>query len=375
MKILHIIPNLNKGGAERICLDICIEMQSRSGHEILLVLLEDKTEYKNLSKQVKSIISKSTIQLSFKGKNQIDIDNLQNIIDDFKPNIIHSHLFLAELYSQHLNTAAPRFCHVHDNMSQLEKISKTKLFSKQGLLKQFERSYYLKLTKSKKINFICISRDAEKFILGNLPNKKHNTIYLPNAINTSVFKNQTVRTLGKISLCSIGSFVPKKGQELLIKTIKELKSLTNKNIELNLLGDGPLRKDLETLVHQLNLEQEVFIQGKVDFPEKFLNNSNLYVHSASYEPFGLVLIEAMSTGLPVISTDGRGNRDFMDGSNGVLLNHRDPELFAKEILSLIEDKERYLKLQKGALETASKYDIKPYVDRLIKLYQKAIDEQ
>ena len=82
----------------------------------------------------------------------------------------------------------------------------------------------------------------------------------------------------------------------------------------------------------------------------------------------------MSTGLPVITTDGNGNRDFMDGSNGVLLDHRDPKKFANEILNLFNDQEQYNLYKKGACATAQNYDIGPYVDRLLNLYTSAINE-
>lgn len=372
MKILHIIPNLLKGGAERICLDMCNELEN-SGHQVKLVILDNQNSYEKLVNQLEIIHLDIHIQLKFLRKPETSIGPLQDLVNEFQPDIIHSHLFLAELYAQHIVSPAKRFCHVHDNMHQLHKKRWRHSFTKQGLVGQFERHYYLKLSKKKKTNFLCISQDAFDFISHNIPQKNGVPIFFPNAINSSLFCPQQKKETDTLQLVNIGSFVPKKGQELLLNMMKVL--LGTKKVHLHFLGDGETKKDCQALSKKLGIENHITFHGIHDHPEEILQQADLYIHSASYEPFGLVLIEAMSTGLPVIATDGRGNRDFMDGSNGILLYHRDPKLFAQEIIDLMNDQERYKKLQAGALETAKKYDIVPYVERLVELYQKAIDEE
>ena len=69
------------------------------------------------------------------------------------------------------------------------------------------------------------------------------------------------------------------------------------------------------------------------------------------------LIEAMSTGLPVISTNCGGNVDFMNETNGVIINNRNSIDFAKEIKKVFENEDLYKKLSRGAIKTSKKYDI------------------
>lgn len=371
MNILHIIPNLSKGGAERICLDIAIELQKREGINYLLITLDSLNDYQELSEKVNLRNTTSKLNLRILKSNQNDIQDLQGIVDEFQPDIIHSHLYLAELYSKHLKSDAKRFCHVHDNMHQLEKVSLFNINSKSYLVKFFERNLYDKLADNHVTNFLCISNDAKKFIEKNLQNIPLKIIKFPNAINTETFNEEDLRNKDIINLVNIGSFVPKKAQSLLVETIAELKKLTDKQINLDLLGDGGLKQDCIDLANKLNVQDNIKFRGIVHNPEEFLKKSDLYLHSAKYEPFGLVLIEAMSTGTPVITTDGRGNRDFMTTDNGILIEHRDPSLFAQEILSLLNKPEKYTELRQGALKTAKSYDIGPYVDRLIELYKKA----
>jgi len=95
------------------------------------------------------------------------------------------------------------------------------------------------------------------------------------------------------------------------------------------------------------------------------------VHTATYEPLGLVLLEAMAAGVPVITLDGKGNRDIIiNGENGYLIDMPLPELFADKIQELWMDLEKYCAVSKNAIRFAEQYDIKIYTERLINLYKK-----
>jgi glycosyltransferase involved in cell wall biosynthesis len=118
------------------------------------------------------------------------------------------------------------------------------------------------------------------------------------------------------------------------------------------------------------LKEEVVFTGKVNDVNSWLSKSNLYVHSAFYEPFGLVLLEAMSTGLPVICTDGKGNRDIIrNGYNGYMIEKLDSVLMANKIIDLMNNHKLYYTLSKNAELFSSEYDIKQYVDKLVTIYE------
>ena len=179
------------------------------------------------------------------------------------------------------------------------------------------------------------------------------------------------RTLRLIKLVTIGSLVEKKGHNFLIDVIIELKKITNLSIEFKIIGDGILKRKLQEKIDKFNLNENIKIIGKVDHPEEYLRSANLYIHGASYEPFGLVLIEAMSTGLPVYSTDGFGNRDLIiNDYNGHLFTDRNALKFASAIDKLFSNQQKYNILSSNAVKFSKEYDIKPYVDKLIKLYKK-----
>ena len=170
-------------------------------------------------------------------------------------------------------------------------------------------------------------------------------------------------------LTTIGSLVDKKGQNLAIKIVAELKK-RGIDVVLNILGEGPNRTKLEELIEKLELPDRIFLRGNVDDPENFLQNSLLYLHTASYEPFGLVLLEAMACGLPVVCADGGGNRDIIEeGVNGFLVKERNPKQLADKIELLLTDSALRQQMSTNAHSFAQHFSIETYVDRLLELYQ------
>jgi glycosyltransferase involved in cell wall biosynthesis len=104
----------------------------------------------------------------------------------------------------------------------------------------------------------------------------------------------------------------------------------------------------------------------------YLTQADVYVHSAIYEPFGLSILEAMATGLPVVAHNGGGNSEFMmNGKEGFLLDDLDPVLFAEKILEVVKSKDIYEQFSDQAYSRALHFTMEQYVDRLILLYENA----
>lgn len=367
MKILQIIPSLAKGGAERIVLDTCIELSKREEIEVKLVTFHDVNAYSFLSKTIDCQTIKSSVLPSLKGKNRIDIMELQDLIENFQPDIIHSHLFESEIVLSQIDFKnAKHIVHFHDNMIQLKKIKSNKKINKQTITNWYERKIVVKAYKKSRTRFIAISKNTENFIHKNLPSTIP-TDLLHNAINTSVF-HVSVNEQRENRMVIIGSLVDKKGQSLAIDVVS---SLTQKGfpIQLDILGDGKNRIQLQNQIDELKLNGNVNLHGNVDHPEEFLKRAKIYLHTAIYEPFGLVLLEAMSAGLPIVCTDAGGNRDIIEhGKNGYIFQERNPEVLANQIIELLENEPKRQEIGLYAQNFAKNYDIKNYVDRLLEIY-------
>lgn len=372
-KILHIIPSLIEGGAERLALDICIELSKRANIDVVLVALNRKNDYPQLSSQLNYQVIPSKFIPSIKGKPIIETAELMQFIHNFQPDVIHSHLFEAELASRHkVLKGVKYFTHCHDNMRQLKKFSIQVLKSKVAFTDFYERKLLLKRYEECNNSFIAISKHTQNYFIENLPKQFHPRIYLQhNAIHFQRFHAAYCSRKSKpLKLINVGTFVAKKNQAFLVEIVQ---ALVQKNVpvHLTMLGEGALRKTVEQKIKTLGLSEYITMPGNVENVPEYLKDANIYVHSATYEPFGLVLIEAMAAGLPVVSLDGGGNRDIMEnGKNGYLISDQNAEKFANTILTIADNENTYEQMSKYSVEFAQKFDIKNYVDKLLVLYDR-----
>lgn len=364
LKIIHIIPNLKKGGAERLVQDICCQIENNQLAKIYLVTFHQNVSSKlSFHKNIPSFFS-----LSITSPNKSNIKELQKFINEFNPDIIHTHLWESELLLTQLKIGnAKRYSHLHDNMIQLSK--KIRL-NKVGITNKYERNFFLKKNLN---NFICISKDTFEYAKKALPDKLHNQIHLlHNSINFQKFYSKKNKSKDKIRLINIGSFAQKKNQSFAIDVVQKI---INRGyvVELTFLGDGDLIKKCKNHVSKLNLSSFVKFQGNVENVKDYLIDSNVYLHTAYYEPFGLVLLEAMAAGLPVVSLDGKGNRDIIiHGKNGYIFKNQDSSLFADQIIELFEKEKLHEKISINGQNTAENYDIINYVSKLLELYRQSI---
>ena len=372
MRILHLIPSLKKGGAERICINICSELQA-IGNNVVIVILENANEYTELTKELNIKYINASYQPSILKNSQLNITGLQDFVNEFKPDVIHSHLYEADLIAFQIKNNFPVkfYSHIHSNRKELYRKNHGKTI-KEKLSFYWERKLYLKLLNKKKVFLISISKDSYYFALNELEIKKSQVTFLSNCINFKKFEGETktIENRTQLKFINIGRFVEKKAQNFLIDVCAILKK-KKLNFELTFLGEGEEIKKVKEIVIKKNVSEHINFQGIVHYPEDFLSNSDIYLHSATEEPFGLVLIEAMASGLPVITTDGYGNRDLIiEGENGFMIWERNPEVFANKVIQLSDSPELYQRMSENAIKFASKFDIKPYCKKLIEIYQK-----
>ena len=111
-----------------------------------------------------------------------------------------------------------------------------------------------------------------------------------------------------------------KGVDLLLEAVKSLREKTDRKFTLRLAGRGSLREELEQKASDLGLEDRVHFLGRLSRKEMLveMQGANCFVLPSRYEAFGVVLIEAMATGLPVIATRSGGPDTIVDTENGLL---------------------------------------------------------
>tara|TARA_Y100000385_G_C13101670_1_gene644916 strand:+ start:2516 stop:3700 length:1185 start_codon:yes stop_codon:yes gene_type:complete len=376
MRIIHVIPSLAIGGAEKLCVDICNTL-SDQGHNVLLVRLSPIQEFDEQHFRFSTVVIEEKATLRFmRGLTNVS-GKWKALLEDFDPDVIHSHLFEAEVFSKSiLLPKTAYFTHCHDNMRQFKRgINVFRLFNKKEFARLYERSFLLKLYRLLGQNhFVCISDNTYMYFQENTP-KDLTIVKLPNAIIVKGFekKKAELECQENLGIVSVGSLTPLKNHAYLLRVVQEIDK-QNINATLDLIGGGPLFSELQSMVHDLSLDKTTFLHGKQTNVSSFYQKNALYIHSAKSEGFGLTQIEAMAAGLPVIALDAGGNRDIVqDGINGYLLpQDTSPQVFAKKILAVWQNKELLTSLQQGAINTAAEFDIKPYCKKLVNLYKKAL---
>jgi glycosyltransferase involved in cell wall biosynthesis len=107
---------------------------------------------------------------------------------------------------------------------------------------------------------------------------------------------------------------------------------------LDVYGEGPQGPNLSRQIHELKLTELVMLHGAIDGPQSALRDAELLVLPSEAEGFGLVLIEAMAAGVPVVATEAPGIRDVVqDGETGLLVPVGAPPALADAIRRVLED--------------------------------------
>lgn len=156
----------------------------------------------------------------------------------------------------------------------------------------------------------------------------------------------TVQRLGK-----------EKNIEFQIRGLEILKNKYHKKFQFLIIGDGPEKDNLKALSEELGLSKQIHFIGKIpnDKIRNYHKISEAFLFSSRSETQGIVLLEAMAEGKPVIALEGTGVSDIVrNGFNGYLIDD-DMEQWTKQIAKMIDDEKLLKKLGKGAKQTAQSY--------------------
>ena len=155
----------------------------------------------------------------------------------------------------------------------------------------------------------------------------------------------------------VGRLTESKGLHYLIKAIKHLKTSSNEltSFKVIIAGDGPLKKELENIIHKSGLSDIVSLPGHITEIESLLASTRIFILPSLYEGFPLALLEAMASGCAVIGSDAGGIPDIItNAKTGFIVNRGDFRALAERIRLLLSDIELREKLGKSGREHVHK---------------------
>ena len=183
---------------------------------------------------------------------------------------------------------------------------------------------------------ISNSLHGAKFWVDNKLIDKNKAWTVFNGIESSLL-SKVEREDNIIRIITIGDLRNQKNHIFMIESIKLL-LLKNNNIHLSIVGDGPLRGRIEKLIKSNSLNKFITMRGYSKNIRNLLLNSDIYIHTALHEGLPNAVMEAMSCGRPIITTDAPGCRETVEvGLNGLLVPVADSEALKKAMETFLEN--------------------------------------
>ena len=366
LKIFFVIISLSGGGAEKIIIQI-LKNLNRQRFKPYLVLFEKKGSYLsqlpedvklyNLKKRRRSDFFKLVVKLSY-------------IIHREKPELIVSFL----PYSNVVSILAKKLCVSNSRViiSQHNSTSENLKNSRFGEIKKWLiKKFYPSAERIIAVS-IGVKDDLVKNfnIKGKLIDVIYNSVDLEKMKKLSAEPVHNNRFSSRLPcIVAVGRLTKQKGFPILLQAL----SLVRKQLpcRLIILGEGEQRAFLEKMSQNLEIENDVAFLGFQNNPYKYLARSDIFVLSSLWEGFGIVIIEAMACGVPVISTRcPYGPEEIItDGLNGLLVPVGDAEAMAQAILRLLSHEPLRKQLAEKGRKRAKDFKVEKMVSKYEKLFE------
>lgn len=288
-------------------------------------------------------------------------------IETFKPDVIHAgHIWLLADIASDYNIPLVITAHGTDLIGYNE----TSRF-KENAINAAKKAKYI----------ITISEENQRLVQETFPFTKDKTIFIPNGYNQYIFykedvnKEDVLKGLGvnenynKI-VSFAGKFTHFKGIDILLKAAKEYEREDTITI---LAGAGELFDEMNELAKSLNLKNVKFLGNQPHTTlRKLYNIADVSLVPSRSEAFGLVVIEAMACGAPVIGTNDGGIKDIIIDKTGVLINPEDHIALADNVSKILEGKITFDR-DEIAQYTKQKYSQDNFTKTLLDIYQKSVN--
>jgi len=215
----------------------------------------------------------------------------------------------------------------------------------------------------------------KKFDLVLVPTAIFKNVFTKVGIESIVFPNMVdIERFNTIKKKSAPIFLAAKSLDLysnvscLVKAFAEIKK-HEPLAQFLIAGQGPEKNNLEKLINELNLSDVIFLGNKSyeEMPDVF-SSATIFLHGTKHESFGIVLVEAMASATPVISTNVGGIPELIEnGKNGILVDYDDHFSMASAAIELLRNKNKYQAIVENGLKTSEKYSGEKLTNRLITL--------
>lgn len=360
ISVLHIVEELKIGGLERIIFEIATKL-NKDEYNVNVWCI---TRGGRIAKELLAAGINVRILGIDSYYNPLNILRLARYFKRLNPDIVHSHTYFSNTIGRiagKLAQVSVIITHVHNTYHN---------YSKRNHL--IERVLSVNTDK-----IICCSKAVRNYVLKTEKIEARKTIVINNGIDLRLFHEQgsgsTLRKSLKMGdnvpvVITVASLTEKKGHRYLLKALKIIKGKCN-SLKALIVGDGPLRHELRNIAGEYGLQDSVIFTGQREDIRELLEISDLFVLPSLQEGLPLAVIEAMSTGLPVIATAVGGVPDVIDdGKTGILVPFGNLEALSNAVLTLLADPKKKERIgrcgQRAAIDNFGSEKMVAEVDKL-----------
>lgn len=222
-----------------------------------------------------------------------------------------------------------------------------------------------KLSISRKSIIIIANSNFSKNLIKKIYKKK--SLVICPGIDLNIYSNiKYLADNRRNQVISMGAINKLKRYEFIIEVIANIP----KNFRPNLVligngGNASYIRNLRTLALNCGVKLKIYLNANLPDIKRELSKSKIFIYAPINEPYGLVVIEAMASGLPLfIYKNGGGYSEVVGGNNGVIMNNLDPNSWAKELEKVLDSNIKLMKYSKNNIKLSRKYSGKKYIDKL-----------
>jgi len=218
---------------------------------------------------------------------------------------------------------------------------------------------------------ICVGSKLAKDSVSELGLDPSRVVVIPNTYDVSRFSHVDRNRGDAVRILSVGRLSHEKGHDVLLRAFARI--VVDTPASLTFVGDGPERTSLESLARDLGIESSVEFKGVLldEALAAEMGAADVFALPSRSEGFGVALIEALATGLPVVATRSGGPQDIVLDGDGVLVEADDVDAFAEGLLSVVDSLDAY-DSQSIAVRAARRFSPEAVGVMLVAVYEAAL---
>lgn len=351
-KIAIVTGSLVTGGAEAMVAELATKL-NKEKYEIKVICI-----YISVKSPIEKMLEKSGVNVIFLNKtdgvNLNTFFKLKKILKEFNPDVVHTHLSGAIYSYPWVILSKYKMVHTLHTSPEKEFSRMTqKLFK---LLYMFNKAKLVTVSPENKI------KAAKHYSLNS---KKIEMVFNPVDIKRFERSVDNEKQID-LNFINVGRQDQNKNQEIIIKAFNEI-TKKYKNTKLFLVGDGEKNNHLKSLSEEFNLENKIIFTGIIENPESYLKKSDIYIQSSNYEGLPLSVLEAMASGLAIVSTNVGGLKDIVS-NNGVLVEANNLKELITAMDLLVSNKNILDEMKFNSKKNIKKFDSLIMANNYSKIY-------